>query len=185
MSSVNIYYISFVAGLVHAYRKQNLMLTPSYQEYTLILTNGSSSGKWWWGHHQVVGRLPREEVAFCFLFCGAQAPLHFDILTLHALTLTLNTLTHACFLCSGSGKHGKRNSLIVVRLGHPLRCLAMALCGSKAAKRLWKHSAQQCLAAKINKSSNLSNLWSVLIWVTMMNLLWQQQRRTNKQSYQK
>lgn len=46
---------------------------------------------------------------------------------------TLNSQT--CFLCSGSGKHGRRNFFIVVRLGHPLRFLVGASCGSSAAKK--------------------------------------------------
>lgn len=63
------------------------------------------------------------------------------MLTLHARMFPL---------CCGCGKHSHRKPLIVVRLGHPLRCLVVASCGSNAAKGLRKHSAKERSAAKIN-----------------------------------
>lgn len=91
-------------------------------------------------------------------------------------TFTLNT--HACFLHIGCGKHSKRNSLIAVRLGHPLRCLAVASCGSGAAKRLQKRFlfffCPACKAAKVNNSSNPPHVLQLLIRGTTMDLLQRQ-----------
>lgn len=67
------------------------------------------------------------------------------------------THQHMRFLCSGSGKHVKRNSFIVVRLGHPLHWLVVASCGSNAAKRLRKHFAQ---LAQLPKSTN-HQIWDM------------------------
>lgn len=45
MSCVYVYSTSLVAHFALLYRKQNLILTSPLWEYTLIITNGSSSGK--------------------------------------------------------------------------------------------------------------------------------------------
>lgn len=60
-------------------------------------------------------------------------------------------------LCCGCGKRSNRKPLIVVRLGHPLRCLVVASCGSNAAKGLRKHFAR---GARLPKSTRVGNLHS-------------------------
>lgn len=58
-------------------------------------------------------------------------------------------------LCCGCGQHSNRKPLIVVRLGHPLRSLVVASCGSNAAKGLRKHFAR---SAGLPKSTCVGNL---------------------------
>lgn len=69
-------------------------------------------------------------------------------------------------LCCGCGKHSSRKPPIVVRLGHPLRCLVVASCGSNAAKGLRKHSAKN---AGLPKSTYVENL-CFLLAADMSNL---------------
>lgn len=57
--------------------------------------------------------------------------------------------THARFLCAGCGKRGSLSQR-GLGLGHPLRCLAVASCGSGAAKRLRNRSARSARVAKVN-----------------------------------
>ncbi len=103
--------------------------------------------------------MPSDEVitAFCPILCGeAKAPSQAALMIFITHTFTPNTRTHTRFLCSGCGKHGKRNSLIVVGLGHPLRCLAVASCGSNAAKKTaetYLPSTHSCQNQQIVKSA--------------------------------
>lgn len=62
-------------------------------------------------------------------------------------------------LACGCGKRSYREPLIVARLGHPLRCLAVASCGSNAAKGLRKHSAR---SAGLPKSTYVGTLCFLL-----------------------
>lgn len=73
-------------------------------------------------------------------------------------------------LCCGCGKRSSRKSLIVVRLGHPLRCLVVASCGSNAAKGLRKHFAR---SAGLPKSTYVGNLrfLPLPIWATSTGAL--------------
>lgn len=136
--------------------------------------NDNGSPPVFWGS---VMEMPSDEVipAFCLTLCGeAKAPVTgstYDIQHVHTehphtymfpLQWMWETWQESLFHCGQTWP--------------PITLPCGSIVWQRRGQEAGETFCPACRAAKINKSSNLSNLWSLLICVTTTDLLWQRHR---------
>lgn len=99
---------------------------------------------------------------------------HRPILALH--THTECPYIHTCFLCSGKQETWQEKLLHCGQTWPPITLPCNGIVWQQRGQNTAETFCPECSAARINKSSNLPNLCSVLMSVTAMDLLWQQHR---------